>query len=123
MRRIWLVLVLAAAGAMHPVAQTQAPPATEIYLAPFVEGDKKVTQIGIVTIERSGVSVGKAVNITNNPGYDNQPCFLPDSSGVLFSSRPDWVRLAVVLAGAAMFAGGRHLRARALRRLVIDHEA
>jgi len=89
MRRRWLVLAFAAAGAIRPAAQTPAPPATEIYLAPFVEGEKKVTQIGIITIERSGVSVGTAVNITNNPGYDNQPCFLPDSSGVLFSSNRD----------------------------------
>src|SRR6476660_844793 len=89
MRRRWLVLAFAAAGAIHPAAQTPGPPATEIYLAPFVEGEKKVTQIGIITIERSGMSVGTAVNITNNPGYDNQPCFLPDSSGVLFSSNRD----------------------------------
>ena len=81
MKRIGLVLAFAAVAASRPVAQTPAPPATEIYLAPFVEGEKKTTQIGIITIERSGVSVGKAVNITNNPGYDNQPCFLPDSSG------------------------------------------
>ena len=83
------MLAFAAFGAIDPVAQTQAPPATEIYLAPFTAGEAKTTQIGIITIERSGVSVGKAVNITNNPGYDNQPFFLPDSSGVLFSSNRD----------------------------------
>ena len=82
------MLAFAAFGAIDPVAQTQAPPATEIYLAPFTAGEAKTTQIGIITIERSGVSVGKAVNITNNPGYDNQPQFLPDSSAVLFSSEP-----------------------------------
>jgi dipeptidyl aminopeptidase/acylaminoacyl peptidase len=46
----------------------QAPPDTEIYLVPLSGG-------------------GKAVNISNSPGYDNQPSFLPDGSAVLFSSR------------------------------------
>jgi hypothetical protein len=29
------------------------------------------------------------INISNSPGYDNQPSFLPDSSAVLFSSNRD----------------------------------
>ena len=36
-----------------------------------------------------GVGVGPWVNISNNPGYDNQPSFLPDSAGLLFSSMRD----------------------------------
>jgi dipeptidyl aminopeptidase/acylaminoacyl peptidase len=70
-----------------PAAQT--PPATEIYLAPFSDAKGKTIQIAIFVIDKEGVSVGKPINITNNPGYDNQPFFLPDSSGVLFSSRRD----------------------------------
>jgi dipeptidyl aminopeptidase/acylaminoacyl peptidase len=89
MTRLWLVLALAAFAAPGPEAQAQAPPATEIYLAPFTEGEARTTQIGIVAISRLGVSVGKPINITNNPGYDNQPFFLPDSSGLLFSSNRD----------------------------------
>src|SRR5215813_5792800 len=89
MRRLGLVLALAVLIAPRPVVQTQAPPATEIYLAPFTEGEAKTTTVAIVSIQRLGVSVGKAVNITNNPGYDNQPFFLPDSSGLLFSSNRD----------------------------------
>ena len=58
-------------------ATTQAPPATEIYLASFAEG------------ERQTIRIGRPVNITNNPGYDNQPSFVPDSSGLLFSSNRD----------------------------------
>ncbi len=61
--------VLLAALALSISAQ-QAPPATEVYLAPLAEG-----------------GAGKAINISNNPGYDNQPSFLPDGSGVLFSSQ------------------------------------
>jgi hypothetical protein len=57
----------------------QAPPATEIFLAPLTTSGGKVT-------------VGRPVNITNNPGYDNQPQFLADSSGVLFSSMRDGVQ-------------------------------
>ncbi len=51
----------------------QAPPTTEVYLAPL-------------SITATGVTVGTPVNISNNPGYDNQPSFLPDSSAVLFTS-------------------------------------
>ena len=55
--------------AASPSAQQQ-PPATEVYLRPI-----------------SGT--GSWVNISNSPGYDNQPSFLPDSSAVLFSSNRD----------------------------------
>lgn len=61
------------------VVSAQAPPATEIFLAPL-------------TWSGTNVTVGKAVNITNNPGYDNQPQFLADSTGVLFSSNHDGVQ-------------------------------
>ena len=57
----------------------QAPPATEIFLAPLTTAGAKVT-------------VGRPINITNNPGYDNQPQFLADSSGVFFSSMRDGVQ-------------------------------
>lgn len=73
MRRYGAVAGLTMVAASVLVAQA---PATEIYLAPFTEGRGKVT-------------VGRAVNITNNPGYDNQPQFLAESSGLLFSSNRD----------------------------------
>ena len=57
-------------------AQTAPPPSTEVFLAPL-------------TWTNSSVTVGTPVNITNNPGYDNQPSFLPDSSAVLFASNRD----------------------------------
>lgn len=59
--------------------QAQAPPATEIFLAPLSTTGGRLV-------------VGRPVNITNNPGYDNQPQFLADSSGVLFSSNRDGVQ-------------------------------
>jgi hypothetical protein len=69
-------MLAAAAGA---ATLAQAPPATEIYLAPLTKTGAKVT-------------VGRPLNITNNPGYDNQPQFLPDSNGLLFSSNRDGVQ-------------------------------
>jgi WD40-like Beta Propeller Repeat len=51
----------------------QAPPDTEIYLAPL----KSVN--GQIALEAPA-------NMTNHPGYDNQPFFTPDGRGILFAS-------------------------------------
>jgi hypothetical protein len=51
----------------------QAPPDTEIYLAPMRSAN-------------GAIEIGPAVNITNNPGYDNQPFFTTDGKAVLFTS-------------------------------------
>lgn len=56
-----------------PPPAAQAPPDTEIYLAPL-------------TIADGAIDIGPATNITNNPGYDNQPFFTPDGRAVLFTS-------------------------------------
>lgn len=57
-----------------PRAQ-QAPPATEVYLAPIRSG--------------AAPQIGAWINISNDPDYDNQPSFLSDGSAVLFTSRRD----------------------------------
>lgn len=63
------IAAVAAAG-----ARAQAgPPSTDIFLAP-------VRQQG------ASVTIGTPVNITNRPGYDNQPSFTPDGRAVLFTS-------------------------------------
>jgi hypothetical protein len=49
------------------------PPDTEIFLAP-------------VSVRAGQLQVGPPVNISNNPGYDNQPSFAPDGRSVLFTS-------------------------------------
>src|SRR5690349_17822283 len=49
------------------------PPSTDIYLAPLRQQGGRWL-------------VGAPVNITNRPGYDNQPSFTPDSRSVLFTS-------------------------------------
>ena len=78
--KCWLALFACAflqQAAANPAARAQpaaqAPPDTEVYLAPL--------KIGNGTIE-----VGEAVNVSNNPGYDNQPFFTPDGSALLFTS-------------------------------------
>ena len=75
--RCWVLCVVLGAGGVVLGAQT--PPATEIFLSPL-------------TIAGTKVTVGRPLNITNNRGYDNQPQFLADSSGVLFSSQRDGVQ-------------------------------
>ena len=54
----------------------QSPPATDIYVA-----DLRVVQ--------GRVTVGTPVNVTNRPGYDNQPAFLPDGRSILYTSVRD----------------------------------
>ena len=56
----------------------QPPPAApstdpEIYLATLLSDGGKLT-------------VGPPINISNNPGYDNQPSFTPDGQEILFAS-------------------------------------
>jgi len=59
-----------------PPAQQPAAPPTEVYVAGL-------------QVDAFPMTGGAAENISNNPGYDNQPSFLPDGSGVLFSSNRD----------------------------------
>src|SRR5690349_23137595 len=66
------ILALNLTPAAAPKAQA-SPPSTDIYLLPL-----QVTGMGI--------HVGTPVNITNRPGYDNQPSFTPDSRAILFTS-------------------------------------
>jgi len=56
--------------------KAQQAPSTEVYLSPL-------------TIRNGQVAVGPWNNISNSPGYDNQPGFLPDSRAILFSSNRD----------------------------------
>ena len=72
----WIALVLALATLAIP----QAPP-TEVYLAGLSRQDGRLT-------------VGKPDNISNSPGYDNQPFFTPDGAGLLFTSGRGGVKSA-----------------------------
>lgn len=77
MRTAVLVLALLA-GATVVRTQTPAPaqaprPDTEVFVAPL-------------TMTGGTPAVGAPVNVSNNPGYDNQPSFTPDGGAVLFTS-------------------------------------
>lgn len=62
-------------GAAQP-AVPAAPPPTEIFLAELeVAGDT--------------IRVGRPLNVSQNPGYDNQPFFTPDGTAILFTSNRD----------------------------------
>ncbi|WP_456427498.1 hypothetical protein [Rhodocaloribacter sp.] len=63
------LMVLCAAA-----ASAQAPPATDVWLAPMAEG--------VPTPEA-------AVNLTDRDGYDNQPSFTPDGQNLLYTSFRD----------------------------------
>ena len=69
-------VVIAAVGvfAGYAADAQQQPPAPEVFLA---------------QVDPSGRGLHSWVNISQSPGYDNQPSFLPDSSAVLFSSNRD----------------------------------
>jgi hypothetical protein len=66
MRTLMLVVALLGQAAAQP-------PDTEVFLASLsVRGGK--------------VEIGTPINISKNPGYDNQPSFTPDGAAVLFTS-------------------------------------
>jgi len=56
-----------------PAPGQSAPPGTDIYLAPLSLGN-------------GSIEIGRPVNITSRPGYDNQPFFAFDGSFVLFTA-------------------------------------
>lgn len=66
---IWAAFLVA------PSAAAQAPD-TEIWLAPLSRAG-------------GGLTVDEPVNVTNRPGYDNQPWFLPDGRAFLFVAQHD----------------------------------
>jgi hypothetical protein len=69
-----VVLAAALPRGVHIATPPQgAPPATEVFLAPL-------------TRAAGELSVGAPVNISNGPGYDNQPFFAPDGRSIFFTS-------------------------------------
>jgi hypothetical protein len=67
------IALAVAAALLLQAAQSAAPPDTEIYLC-------ELTRAG------GGLTVGPPLNISNSPGYDNQPTFTPDGAAILFTS-------------------------------------
>jgi WD40 repeat protein len=67
-----LMIATLVLAALQAAATPQGPPGTDIWVADL-------------TIRDGRVSVGKPVNVTTRPGYDNQPAFVPDGSGLLYT--------------------------------------
>jgi dipeptidyl aminopeptidase/acylaminoacyl peptidase len=74
MRRV--IFALLAAGTVASTGGAQRPPSTDIFLAPL-------------RIEKGAPVIGPPINITNRPGYDNQPSFTSDGRAILFTSVHD----------------------------------
>ncbi len=68
-----LALVAAIANAQQAAPTRTPPPPPDVYLAS-------------VTLERGRPIVGTPMNITDRPGYDNQPGFSADQRSVFFTS-------------------------------------
>lgn len=65
--------VVLSGGGQQPPAATAAPPSTDVYIA-------------TLSISGSAIRIGKPENVSQSPGYDNQPSFTPDGAGLLFTS-------------------------------------
>ena len=59
--------------AVLAMSAQQAPPSTDVYVSTLAIGGDRVT-------------LGKPENISNSPGYDNQPFFAPDGGSLYFTS-------------------------------------
>ena len=81
--------ILTSAPVLAQQAATSAPRRHEILLAAFRDGEGRTFRVGILTFQKQGFRLDKPRNITNHAGDDDHPCFLPDSSAVLFSSNRD----------------------------------
>jgi tricorn protease-like protein len=71
-RRASGVLLILLLYAFNALSQS-LPPSTDIYLAP-------------ISVTAGRLEVGMPMNITARKGYDNQPSFLPDGSGILYTA-------------------------------------
>src|SRR4051812_44166465 len=74
MRQITLIAV--GLIAVPQAVGAQRVPSTDIFLAPL-------------SIEDGHPVIGNPINVTNRPGYDNQPSFTPDGHALLFTSIHD----------------------------------
>jgi len=71
-----LAVVTASAAAQQPAPARPAPAQPDIYLSR-------------ITLARGVPIVGTPMNITDRPGYDNQPSFSGDGQGIFFTSVRD----------------------------------
>ena len=77
-------LLLAAPSAAVRAQQPQPQPSPSATPAPPPDTDIVVVEMKLVGAR---AEFGRPANVTNRPGYDNQPSFTPDGRAVLFSSQ------------------------------------
>jgi hypothetical protein len=84
MPAIMIVRLMMAGVFAATLTQTPHPPQTPQTPAPA----RPSTDVFVASLKVSGagVTIGSPVNISNSPGYDNQPSFTPDGASVLFTS-------------------------------------
>lgn len=80
-----LVLLAACADADAPASGTGAARTETGADAPAPPGDVDVWVAALVETGDS-LALGEARNVTRRPGYDNQPAFLPDGGGLLYTA-------------------------------------
>jgi WD40 repeat protein len=75
MRNFWMAALLSAQAVTPPgaPAQPSGPPPTDVFVAPLTTAAGKLV-------------IGAPVNVSNSPGYDNQPSFAPDGTVLYFTS-------------------------------------
>ncbi len=59
-----------------------------VLLAVLAQATPPDTEIFVASLSTVGgkITIGTPRNISNSPGYDNQPSFTPDGSAILFTS-------------------------------------
>ena len=77
-------LCLLATG-VNVFADEASVPATSPVVAPASEAPPNF-EVMLATLDIAQKKVGSPLNISNHPGYDNQPAFLLDGSGLYFVS-------------------------------------
>lgn len=68
-----VVAAASSASAQQPASPRATPPAPDVYLA-------------TVKVVQGRPSIGATLNITDRPGYDNQPSFSSDDAGIYYTS-------------------------------------
>lgn len=91
--------LLAGCGGGGPPASDVAEPAPEQEPADYVPtaAGAPSTDLWVATLSGSdaSLSVTDPINVTDRDGYDNQPSFLPDGSGILYTSGRDGLQTDV----------------------------
>lgn len=82
-----LLLLCALAAAIAPQAENRGP--KQVFFAPFAERAGKTTRVAFLVFDSTGPRIGKPVLSVTTHAQDDEPAFLADSTGFLFTSNRD----------------------------------